>query len=271
MRKKFLSILFIFIIAFFLIGCSSSKEPNNKEGITNNDGLDSDYSIIISDSNRKIIYTSYINIETKNLTETVEEIKKLLEEGDWIQSENLTSNTSYIIFRIKTTRLNNFITSLQTNYETTSFRLESNDVSKDYFDTSAKILTLEKEQARLIEMYDGASIEEMIYINRRLSEIETDLLRFNRELNEFDSLVDFSTVYVYIYGPKASPTPPSYKKTLKNSFLGGWNAVVLVLKTILQVIVAIIPFVGVIVLPVTGIVFGVIIYKRKKNNNKPKE
>lgn len=268
MKRKILSFIFIVLAALFLISCSA-RVPHDKGDSMGETSENSEHSIIISDSNRKIIYTANINIKTNNLSDTVKEIKNLLKEDDWIQSENLTNNTSYITFRIKTTRLNDFITSLQSDYETTSFKLESQDISIEYFDTSSKILTLEKEQTRLMEMYANASIEEMIFINRRLSEIETELLKLNRELAGFDSLVDFSTVYLYIYGPKASPKPPSYKKTLSDSFYNGWNAVLLILKTVLKVIVTMIPIIGVIVLPATGIIFCIYFIRNRRKT--PKE
>ena len=62
---------------------------------------------------------------------------------------------------------------------------------------------------------------------------------------------------------------------LSNSFKGGWEAVVSILKFILQAIVTLIPF-G-IVIPVGGIVLGIVfrdkiksLQKNKENQKKPR-
>ncbi len=266
MKRKILTLFAIILGLLLLVGCAAGDRSGPNSDTTENIG--DEYSIIISQSNRKIIYKAHLNIKTKELLETSKNIKNLLVDDDYIEREELTANYTYITFRIKTTRLDAFVSALQSDYETTSFKLESTDISLQYQDISERIVTYEKERDRLRDMYDSATIYEMIEINQRLSVVETELLKLNNQLQTFDSLVEFSTVYLYIYGPKASPKPP-YGTTLKDTFVGGWNAVLVVLKGLLQVIVAILPFLLVIVAPAGGIVVGSIYLhrRRKKKNN----
>lgn len=46
------------------------------------------------------------------------------------------------------------------------------DISQIYQDTESEIATYEAEKTRLIELYEDASLSDMITINTRLSEID---------------------------------------------------------------------------------------------------
>ena len=112
-------------------------------------------------------------------------------------------------------------------------------------------------------------------IDREIEKKQYELDKIERQILVYDQLVQFSTVKVYLYGEKASPTPPTYGKTLSNSFKGGWEAVVSILKFILQAIVTLIPF-GIVIIPVGGIVLGIVFRDKiksrfRKNKEEPKK
>ncbi|HHT55580.1 MAG TPA: DUF4349 domain-containing protein [Acholeplasma sp.] len=265
MKKRILLFFVLLMSLFLLTACSADSNfgADNSQGEGSGEGS----SIVVDNTNRKIIYTANLSIKSPDLIKTTNEIKDLLLEDEWIESEDLTSNSNYITFRIKTSRLNSFIDSIRTNNETTNFRLESKDVSINYLDVSSRIEAFELEKARLMELYENASMYEMIQINERISQIDSQLISLNRTILEYDSLVDYSVVKLWIYGPTANPNPPSYGTKLSRTFKMGWNGVVTVLQTSLQVVVFLIPFL-IIIVPVGGIVWGISIYrKRKKDDN----
>lgn len=269
MKRKILLFIIVLLGVFTLTGCAKGAYGPDDLESDNAGGGGSQSSIILPNVNRKIIYTVDISIKSEDLAKSSTEIKALMDqEEDWVESERLTETTNYIVIRVKTTRLNELIDGIRADHETTRYEVSSEDVSNKYFDAEAKKSTLIAERNRLIALIDSSSTHEIIQISQRLSQIDTELLIINRELSNIDSLVEYSTVKVYIHGPKVSPTPPSYGKTLSNSFKGGWNAVVVVLKFIVQAVITLIPFL-VIAVPVGGGIIGVMYYN--KHHKKPKE
>lgn len=111
-------------------------------------------------------------------------------------------------------------------------------------------------------------MSDMIEINRRISEVNRELNQLNGVLREYDSLIDYSEVYLSINGPKAKDNTTLGAK-IGNAFVGGWHAVLAVLQGIIIAISAILPF-SIIIVPLGVLVF--VIYKvRGKRRSKHQE
>lgn len=261
MIKKLFLVPLIFLTLLLLVGCSANNGPKDNGGSEEQGGSSS---VIADNSNRKIIYTAHLSIKTNNLGETTAKIKVLLDSSEWVQEENLTENNNYLTIRIKTSRLNAFLNELKNDYETTNYRLESKDVSLDYINIAAKKDALTKERERLVELYENASINDMIMINRRIGEVDQELIRIERQLLEYDSLVDYSTVNLWIHGPKSSPKPPTLSNKVSRSFNAGWDSTVVLFHSFVQVIVFIIPLL-IIIVPVSLIIIFFVIRNKRKN------
>ncbi len=269
MKRNFFRITISLFLVLLLVSCSAKSSYDPNQDYNNETGImDSAGNILISE--RKIIYTVDISLKAKKLEETTASIKALLEDEEWVEKETSTSSTNYLILRVKSSRLNAFIDNLRGNYETTNYTLTSKDVSLDYLDSSASKEALENELARLLQLYETANVNEMININRRIYEVEQELIKINRILNTYDSLVDYSTVSIWIYGPTGNPNPPTYGNKLSTTLQAGWNAVKSLLTVASQVIVFLVPFL-IIIVPVTGAAIGLNYYlkqKKKKKENK---
>ncbi|MGI6781529.1 MAG: DUF4349 domain-containing protein [Acholeplasmataceae bacterium] len=260
MKKKLALVLLLFLSLFAFVGCSS--DVPNREDLEGSGSSASDNNLILVDPTRKVIYSAEISIKTEELLKTTNEIKSKLVVGeDWIASENLTDDTNEIVFRVKATRLSDFINFLQTDYEYSHFKLDSKDVSRDYVDTQAKKEALEASRARLVALKAGATNYELIELEKRIAEIDSELNKLNSTLITYDDLVEYSVVKVYLHKKHVSPKPPSYGTTLSNSFSNGWNAALAVLKFGGQVIATLIPFM-IIIVPIAGIVL-LIVYRKK--------
>lgn len=265
--KKVLKVLPIFLFVLLLVSCSAgSYGKNNGAAGDNSDesGGSNETSIVLNSSNRKIIYTVNLSVKTNDLLDTTAELKDLLLTDEWVESENLSSNSNYLIFRVKTERLDTFVSNIRNEYETTNFRLESTDISIEYVNIESKIEALELERERLLVLYQSANINEMITINQRIGQIDSELINLNRNIAGYDSLIEYSKVIVWIYGPTANPNPPSYGTKLQRSFSNGWNAVVTFLESITRAIAFLIPFL-IIAVPIGGFVVFMNYRSRKRN------
>lgn len=269
MKKKLMFILVAILSVFILVSCNANGGDKNSPGSEGGGGTSN--SVIGDVSDRKIIYTASISIKSNDLTKTSKEIKELLNPDEWTEREELTEVTNYITIRIKTSRLNEVLSNIKGEYETTNYSLESRDVSLDYFNVTSRKQALEKERARLLELYENASISDMIMINERIGRVDQELISIERQLLEYDSLVDYSTLKIWIYGPKASPTPPDFGNKLSRAFKTGWSSFVILIQAFLQMIFFLVPFL-IVIIPVSVVVIYVVyLNKSKKKDKQDKE
>lgn len=263
--KKRISIILLLILSLFVLGgCQASQ----RQGTDNQGGQSS--TILLPDSARKIIYTVDARIKSDDYIEVSNKIKSKLVAGeDWVESEINYNNAIGIVLRVKTSRLNDFLESIKTDYSPESLQIKSKDVSLDYFDIEARKASLEASIARLNALKESASVSEIIEIEKQIVEYQEELNKLNRDLTVYDSLIEYSKVELYIYGRKADPEPP-YFKTLSNSFKNGWQALVTILKFILQAVVTTLPFV-LVAAPVVGIILAIVYHKKIKEYFKKKK
>lgn len=241
MKSKFLLFVNLFLLMFALFGCRSEydgekKNPSYNEGETEE--------IIVLSSERKIIYNVTANLYIKeDFEEKVEDLKDSINEDEWTDYENISENYAQIVFRIKTTRLEAFIDSLSDYGKVRNLNKKASDVSLQYQDTSNQILALEAEKERLIELYDQATMSEIIQINTRISEIDKELRVLKGEIIRFDSLIDYSEVSVAIYNEEPAEEDDSYWEKIKEAFKKGIDALLEFLEVISIGLVTVLPFI----------------------------
>jgi len=260
---KKIKILIALVLLFVIAGCAMESD-DRYNGVPGDTDEQEEVMEVQSSVNRKIIYTVNAHISTKDLDDTYKSIMDSLNSDEWAESENLSKTTVFLTLRIKTERLDSFIDSLVDYGEVGNFNKDAKDVSLQYENNTNKIASLQAELDRLNELYEEANINEMITISTRITEVDRQLKQLTGELKQFDSLVDYSVVHLKIYEHKLEKEP-SFGSSIGQAFVGGWNAVVTLLKYIVIALSAILPFM-VIIVPVGGAVyFGVKYNKRKKN------
>jgi hypothetical protein len=227
-----------------MIGCSSEMEltqPDNESGID----------VILLENNtvpeRKIIYEVDVTYDVEELSEAATFLASLLQEGEWFDREVMQTNVYYYDVRIKTERLDEFIAALNERYEVMTYQKVGTDISLEYQDAANRILALETQLTRLLELYDTASLSDMIVINREISNIEVELAELQGTLNEFDSLVEYSEIHLRFYGNTIITRSPFFNRLL-SAFVDGWNGVVSFIDGFFIVVAAVLPF---------AIVFGI--------------
>ncbi|MGI6360348.1 MAG: DUF4349 domain-containing protein [Acholeplasmatales bacterium] len=269
--KRFFTILLMgLLMSFLLVGCG-------KANVGPDDGSGASDSPIISETapERKIIYTVKTTLYEKNINASANNIKALMQDDDFLESETREDTRIYLKLRIKTSRLNDFVAALRNNYDVTSFRLTSEDISFQYQDLTNRKVTYQKEYARLQALLETASFDQIMAINTRLSQLEVLISGLEDDLSLYDSLIEFSTVEVYINESALAPTK-GFSGKVGRQIETGWNSMVKFVQFIILVIMTLIPWL-VLAVPVTGIVLGSIylnkyLKKRKEQaKNEPKE
>lgn len=260
MNKKIT--FFIFIILIFIIsGCSKYDQSDGYDKSNSDQNDESSERLTSNVKERKIIYTVNANIYTElSFDDAIDLLYSLKEEDEWFDSEEISDNYGRFIIRIKSSRIDNFVSYLKQIGDVRNYNKKGNDISTIYEDTSNRIASLEAELDRLLVLYEQASMGEIIQINQRIAQIELELGKLNSDLKEYDSLVDYSTINITLQTKGIANDTPFGKK-VGNAFKNGWQAFVVLLEYTLIAIIAISPF-ALIAVPIVG----VIIYRKKKRN-----
>ena len=238
-------------------------------------------------SEQKLIYTCDVTIETLAYKETMESVRALIDKyGGIIQSESTSDSsynwyysnydgsgtmTTYMTVRIPTKDYRNFIAGLEG--EGSRIRNKSEyvqNITRAYNDQSVLIESLEKQETRLMEMMDQAeTIEEMIAVEDRLTEVQTELNQAKRALASMDTDIAYSTVNLSIDEVREY-TPDTNKETFgerfKRSFSRSWSAFVEFLQDAVIALVYLLPFILLL-----GAIVAVVLLMVRRSNRKRAE
>ena len=168
----------------------------------------------IPDPSAKMIYTANLSIQTLEYDQALAEIlKRVADAGGFIESQN-ESNNNYnwfydeavnddryasITARIPAGGFQNFLNGLEEIGHVTNKSMSAENVTQRYYDTEATIKAYEIERDRLLAMMEKAeTIEDMIAVESRLTEVERYLNSYKTDLSYLDKQVRYSTVYIYL-------------------------------------------------------------------------
>ena len=158
---------------------------------------------------RKLIRTFDMNIETREFDDVLEGIKnKVAELGGYIESSSLDSGSEYysrynrhidLTVRVPSEKIDQFVENVKESANVTYVSEYTDDITLKYVDTESRKLALETERDRLMDLLEKAeTVEDIITIESRLSEVRYDLESYTSQLRTFDNQVDYSTVTLNI-------------------------------------------------------------------------
>lgn len=254
----------VLIFLIFLLSACSAPNYIIDEGSDNNDDT---VLLDASSPDRKIIYSAEATLFVGDIEQAVEEIRLLLESDEWFDSESVSSNSGYVIVRVKTENLDAFIAAIKGDYEVANYSKSATDISLQYQSAEHKIESYEAERAQLVILYAGASLTDMITINSRIAEIDLELGELEGTLSSFDSLVDYSKVTLSIRLDNVVSRLP-FGTRIIDGFVNGFNGLISFFDGFIIVIVTILPFAIVFVPAGYGVYRWYKYYSQKKLKKK---
>ena len=183
-------------------------EPEMEEMATGSVAANSEISET-AQVNRKLIRTFDMNIQTKEFDEVLSGIQSKVQElGGYIEQSSLDGGSAYysnynrysnLTVRIPSDKLDQFIENVKESANVTYISESTEDVTLQYVDVESRKIALETERDRLLELLEQAtSVEELITIESRLSEVRYQLESYASRLRTLDNQVDYSTVHINI-------------------------------------------------------------------------
>ena len=193
-------------------------------------------------SNRKIIYTGNISLQSLEYEKSAESIHgKITGYGGFIESEDTSNDDPYwyykertgsasqktrrnmnVTARIPADKFDAFMKDLENDGQVISTSVNARNISVKYANHEASRKALEIEQKRLLDMMEKAeTVEYMIAVEARLTDVERELNDEKTQLSDMDRDVNFSTVYISlqeVFEYSEQVVEISYGEKLKKAF-----------------------------------------------------
>lgn len=189
---------------------AADEAYEGEEGAGTRDNGETDSALRAQDG-QKIVYRADVSMQTLEYDKTVSSIRKKIKEMggfseseseydknyDWYYESSASRNTRTlnITARIPSEKFEAFLNSLSGDGKIMSKSVNAENISQTYANKESYKKALEKEQERLLAMMDKAqTIDEMIAVEARLSEVERQLNTYKTDLAAMDKDVEYSTI-----------------------------------------------------------------------------
>lgn len=235
-NKKTISVILLaMLLSVSLTSCGSSSESSydnftdgSKESISNDLYYDEDYEVESEwddgansesvSTNRKLIKTVDLQAETYEFDELVSTVEhRVATLGGYM--ENASIHTRYdnlkygdFVIRIPVNKIDGFVKEFSEMSNITDKETSQKDVTLSYVDLQSHKEALLAEETSLLNLLENAtSIEDIILLQDRLTNVRYQIESMESQLRTMDNLIDFATINLYIsevetYTPMETPT-----------------------------------------------------------------
>ena len=193
--------------------------------------VNEDYNVIkktnssVTSREEKLVYRSSVTLETKDYTSLLDELNEIIRKYNGVTQTMRESNTARRTFsltvRIPSAHFDEFIQSLRkSSGSMTDIYTSVDNITKQYNDNDLRIKALETQHERLLQLLtDAKDLNDIILIENRLSDVETELTRLESYKNSMDSDVAYSTIDLTVYEVQTY-SETSFLQRLINAFSG---------------------------------------------------
>jgi len=240
-------------------------------------------------SERKIIKTVSLDLETKQFDEAVEKIRASVVvaggyiESSYVSGESMQSSGTerYASFtlRIPVSGLDSYVNSFSGElYNVLSRNENSSDITDTYYDVKARLTSLQTQEERLLAMLEGATeLQYMLQIEQTLADVRYQIENYYSRIQRYDSQVSLSTISIYLrevieYKP-VEVKPITFAERIAKAFENSWEDFVDNCQDFAVEFVYGIPtlIIWIVVIAVIVVVIRILIKRRRKKKAAEKE
>ena len=230
--------------------------------------------------NAKMIYTARMEVETTGFDAADADLRTLVEVlgGYFEQAAVHNYGSGYrsgdYTVRIPADQFQAFLDRVGTICHVTYKEEGSENVSEAYYDAESRLVTQQTKLERLQALLAQAeNMEDIITIESAISDTELEIEQLTGTLRHYDSLVDFSTVYitlqeVYQLSNVEEPAT-SFGSRVGTAFASGWRGFVSTLESLAVALAY--GWVWLLLLAVIGAAAGRYFWKRHRRQTQPRE
>ena len=165
----------------------------------------------VTDTERKIVYTGSMELQTKEFDKALEDITALVKEsGGYISSQetngrSLTYSGGYysryasLTVRVPADKFDSLMNGVSGICNVTDQSVSADDISDTYYDAEAHLSTLKLEEERLLDILSKAEkLEDVITLEQALSDVRYQIESLTAQLRRMDNSVTYSTLTLYL-------------------------------------------------------------------------
>lgn len=259
------------------------SDMSNIYGITQEPSMDSSANIQVEiPQGRKIILNAELEMETLEFDKTIQNLNAAIQKTGGYVSDSSQSGSGegnsrrnyYITARIPTDKYNDFLNATAEAGNIIYKSESSSDVTSQYIDVEARLLTLKQQEERLLALLEqSGDLESLIIIEERLSDVRYEIELFEVQKRTFDDLISYSTVNLSVQEVRIiTETNDAFFPQLADSISGSWTNFVSGVQNFIFGFIYALPT----LIIWGGIIFGIVIFakkmrKKRKSNNKKGE
>ena len=228
---------------------------------------------------KKVITTIHLSFETIEFEKSNEELNKLIEKYKaYVENSNISYNHYYnekmyrygeFTIRVPKENITSFKTELNLIGHLVSENTNKQDVTKQYQDTESRLKVITVKEERILALLEKAEkIEDIIALEKELSEIIYEKENLKTSLINLDDKIDFSTIYISLQEvQKISDTETidtTFGTRIKNAFKNSLYSFKRGVENLIITFIYNIPF-----LIVVAIILYIAykLFRKRRNNN----
>jgi hypothetical protein len=214
---------------------------------------------------RKIIYNARVTLVVENIKGLEQRIARLIKEaGGYISQSDQSSYsqsqpTATWTVRVPVDRFDSFVDEVMHLGELQQNHVDSQDVTQEYFDLEARISNKQLEEKRLLKHLADSTgkLEEILVVEKELSRVRGEIEQMQGRIRFLANLSSLSTVTItateiHDYKP---PVRPTFARQIGRTFEGSLDHLVEFGKAIVLFVVAIAPWLPVLVIAALPVVW----------------
>lgn len=165
-----------------------------------------------AEAGRKIINNAELSLNVENFDESFNAIQQVVEKtSGFIQSSNSYVSRSnvgedgkdykegHVALRIPGSEFYRALNEIEQLGKTMNKSVYGNDVTKQYMDMEARLKSKEVQEERLLDILSKATkVEDILRIENELNRVRTEIEMYVSQLRDWDNLVQYSTINVFI-------------------------------------------------------------------------
>ncbi len=252
MKRLIVWLLTLTMTAGLLTGCESSlsimdsnfsdssgmKEEAVAAGSPSTDsmseemGLEGSEAVMKPQDDRKIIYNADLSLESKQFSAAQDALlQAAAKAGAYVQnsdeggSEESGSRWVNYTFRVPSSSYREFLSGAVQAGNVLNKSESTEDVTAEYVDVQARLESLEKQEARLLELAAKAeTLEDLLAIENQLTDVRYRIESYTGQKKVMDNLIAYSTVDVSLSEVQnLTPQSRSFTSRLGRAFKGSWQ------------------------------------------------
>jgi hypothetical protein len=154
--------------------------------------------------NRKLIRNAQLELQVANYEATVQRLLTFAtEEGGYVATQDSSKLPNgklqgTIVIKVAPQNLDRFLQKSRSLGELKNQTLGTQDVTKAYFDTDARLRNAQRLEKRLLEMLEKKTgkVSDLLEVEKELARVRESIEQMQGELKYYDALVQYATVMI---------------------------------------------------------------------------